>query len=70
MKDNPEAAYLDEYEYLGELLRYNGIPTIQAKTRLALEQGSGVMFWTIDHDDKGDYSLIRAIQQEIQRWDK
>ena len=44
---------------------YNGIPTIKAKTQLALEKLSGIMIWEIGQDDFGDYSLLNAIQEEI-----
>lgn len=43
---------------------YNGIVTIDAKTRLARERGcGGVMIWEISLDVPGDYSLLRAINR-------
>jgi len=42
---------------------YNGIPTVQAKTHLAMEDASGVMFWALDHDAQGELSLVNAIYQ-------
>jgi GH18 family chitinase len=58
---DPEAAYVDALEYHGSTIHYNGIPTIQAKTRLARERAGGIMFWTLEHDAPGDMSLLKAI---------
>jgi len=44
---------------------YNGISTIQAKTRIAMEKASRIMFWTLDHDTQGEFSLVNAIYQTI-----
>ncbi len=46
-------------------ITYNGLPTIKAKTRLALEQGSGVMIWELSQDASGANSLLNAIDTEI-----
>jgi hypothetical protein len=46
-------------------ITYNGIPTIKAKTRLAMQQGSGVMIWELSQDGTGAYSLLSAIRSEI-----
>jgi chitinase len=46
-------------------ITYNGIPTIKAKTRLALQQGSGVMIWELSHDATGANSLLAAVRAEI-----
>lgn len=46
-------------------ITYNGIPTIKAKTRLALQQGSGVMIWELSQDGTGANSLLAAIRSEI-----
>lgn len=62
---DPAAAQSDAIEYHGATQRYNGIPTIQTKTRLALERASGLMIWTIQNDAPGDASLLAAIQQTI-----
>jgi len=40
---------------------YNGIATIQAKTRLGLQQGGGVMIWELTQDTRNDTSLLLAI---------
>ena len=42
-------------------LDYNGIPTIQAKTELALNTGGGVMFWELSQDTLDETSLLSAI---------
>jgi hypothetical protein len=42
---------------------YNGIPTVQQKTRLAMNKTTGIMFWALDHDAHGDLSLVKAIYQ-------
>ncbi|MFZ4477033.1 MAG: glycosyl hydrolase family 18 protein, partial [Saprospiraceae bacterium] len=47
---------------------YNGIPTIKAKTQLALDQVAGVMIWEIGQDAFGTnqtYSLLRAIDELV-----
>ena len=62
---NPEAAYQDSIEWNGEVNRYNGIPTVQAKTRLALERASGIMFWTLEQDAEGELSLLGAIDAVV-----
>jgi GH18 family chitinase len=62
---NPAAAQLDEFDYYGLTQVYNGIPTVQAKTRLAMEEASGVMFWALDHDAQGKFSLVNAIYQTV-----
>lgn len=46
-------------------ITYNGIPTIKAKTRLALQEGSGVMIWELSQDATGSNSLLAAIRSEI-----
>ena len=65
VKDFPEAAQLDVFDYYGTTINYNGIPTIQAKTRLALERASGIMFWRLENDAQGDLSLLNAIHQVV-----
>jgi chitinase len=53
---------------VGSTIWYNGIPTIQAKTRLALEKNLvGVMIWSLDLDVPGPESLLRAIDGEIKK---
>lgn len=44
---------------------YNGIPTIQAKTEMALEQVGGLMIWELGQDSFDEWSLLNAIDQVI-----
>jgi hypothetical protein len=30
---------------------------------MAMEKASGVMFWALDHDAQGEFSLVNAIYQ-------
>jgi chitinase len=65
VKADPAAARLDLSTYGGMQINYNGIPTIQTKTRLAMQRGSGIMFWTLEDDASGDLSLLSAIHQVV-----
>jgi chitinase len=58
---DPAAARTDSFEYFGAQQNYNGLPTIQVKTRIALQQAGGMMFWTLEHDAPGEFSLLKAI---------
>lgn len=64
---DPAAAQVDEFNYYGMTQVYNGIPTIQAKTRIAMEQAGGIMFWALDHDAHDDLSLVNAIDQTVHK---
>jgi GH18 family chitinase len=63
VQEDPNAAQTDRFEYFGTTYHYNGIPTIQAKTRIAMEKAGGIMFWTLDHDAQGELSLVNAIYE-------
>jgi chitinase len=65
IKADPANAQMDSATVNGVLVNYNGIPTIQAKTRLAMKQASGIMFWTLENDAAGDLSLLNAIHQVV-----
>lgn len=57
----PGAEQKDE---VGNTIWYNGIPTIEAKTRYAIdEQLGGIMIWSLDNDVPGDKSLLNAIDR-------
>ena len=61
---DPDYAYQDQVG----LAYYNGIPTIQEKTSLALETLGGVMIWELGQDAFGaqsEYSLLHAIHEVI-----
>lgn len=64
-KNDPASARLDSFEYIGAVQNYNGIPTIQAKTEIALKETGGIMFWALDHDAQGEFSLVNAIYQIV-----
>jgi chitinase len=66
VRADPQAAQVDSFELYGARLNYNGIPTIQAKTRLAMERGGGVMFWALEHDSLDEHSLLLAIHDTVQ----
>jgi GH18 family chitinase len=63
--DDPAVAQMDVYEDSGMSLHYNGIPTTQAKTNMAIEKATGIMFWALDYDAQGDLSLVNAIYQTV-----
>jgi GH18 family chitinase len=60
---DPDAAQVDSFEYYGTTYHYNGIPTIQTKTRIAMDKAGGIMFWALDHDTPGELSLVNAIYE-------
>jgi len=55
------AAYTDSYNGI----YYNGIPTIQQKTQLAMDQAGGVMIWELSEDSTGATSLLSAIYTKL-----
>ena len=46
---------------------YNGLSTIKNKTRLALQNGAGIMIWELSQDATGVSSLLKAINTEMQK---
>ncbi len=60
---DPNAPWKDVVTVDGVPIYYNGIPTVQAKTRLALERAGGVMVWELSQDAMGEASLLEAIYQ-------
>jgi GH18 family chitinase len=65
LKNDPTAAEADIAVYNGSQERYNGRPTVQKKTRIAMQQASGIMFWTLENDALGKVSLVNAINQVV-----
>jgi chitinase len=61
VRADPAAAQRDESDFNGQKIFYNGIPTMQRKTELALQRASGIMIWELAHDTTGESSLLRAI---------
>jgi len=56
----------EKVDQIGSTLWYNGIPTIQAKTKYALDEGlAGVMIWSLDNDVQGTNSLLNAIHKTV-----
>ncbi len=58
---NPDNA---QYDQIGEIY-YNGLPTIENKTILALDKISGIMIWEIGQDSFDEYSLLNRIHETI-----
>ena len=44
---------------------YNGIATIQEKTKLAMTSAGGIMIWELSQDAVGTYSLLSAIYNTV-----
>jgi chitinase len=65
--ENPASSNLDQILHLQNIEYYNGIPTIQRKTHLAVQRGSGVMIWELSQDADGANSLLEAIYQAAQK---
>ncbi len=65
VESDPEAAQSDTVAWGGTTETYNGIPTIQEKTRLSLEHAGGIMFWTLDQDSFDELSLLKAIDDVV-----
>ncbi len=64
---DPQAPQKDVVTVDGVDVYYNGIPTVQAKTRLALARAGGVMVWELSHDTPDDQtSLLNAIYRTVQ----
>ncbi len=58
---DPSYSQLDQ---VGEIY-YNGMPTIEQKTILAIEELSGVMIWELGQDSFDEYSLLKVIDETI-----
>ncbi len=54
-------AYSDVYDSI----YYNGIRTMKAKTKLAMQRGGGIMIWELGLDTSGKYSLLKAINEVV-----
>lgn len=61
------AAQLDHFDYYRLTQVYNGVPAIQAKTRIVMEKASGSMLWTSDHDAQAEFSLVNAIYETVNK---
>lgn len=58
----PDAWQKDQ---VADTIYYNGIPTIWKKTKLAMEQTSGVMIWELSQDTVGEKSLLKVISSTV-----
>lgn len=61
VNSNSQNAYRDQ---VGDIF-YNGIPTIEEKTEIALDQLSGIMIWELGQDHYSEYSLLKHISDKI-----
>jgi chitinase len=52
------------------IMYFNNQATITKKTRLALQNAGGVMIWQLLGDAEGDLSLLNAINEVVQNWEK
>jgi GH18 family chitinase len=58
----PGSESVDEWKTAdGNIMYYNGMPTIKKKTELAMEKASGIMIWQVGGDAKGSKSLLKTI---------
>ncbi|WBQ03451.1 glycosyl hydrolase family 18 protein [Kribbella sp. CA-293567] len=60
---NPAYAWEDCVSVSGTWECYNGIPTIRKKTKWAMANAGGVMYWQLAQDTTGSTSLVNAIYQ-------
>jgi GH18 family chitinase len=58
----PGSESVDEWKANdGNIMYYNGMPTIKKKTELAMEKASGIMIWQVGGDARGTKSLLKTI---------
>ncbi|WP_240620283.1 glycoside hydrolase family 18 protein [Peribacillus acanthi] len=66
VKSNPVNANKDIVAMNGTTYHYNGVPTMQKKTQLALKNGfGGMMIWELGHDASGTLSMAGVLSQEL-----
>jgi chitinase len=57
----------DKITLNGTTYHFNGMKTIERKTKLALDNGlGGMMLWEAGHDIQGPYSLTASISDALQ----
>ena len=60
----------ENLDQVGSTIWYNGISTIKAKTKLAMDQGlAGLMIWSLDTDARDGNSLLAAIYETLHAQD-
>lgn len=62
---NPKAVNTDAVDHYGSQVYYNGVPTIQQKTELAMRRASGIMIWALSQDTGDSTSLLGAIYRTV-----
>jgi chitinase len=68
VNNNPANAGRDVISMNGTTYHYNGVATIQKKTKLALDHGfGGMMLWEAGHDAAGPRSLTSAISEILKK---
>lgn len=68
INSNPENAKRDTVVLNGTTYHYNGVTTVQKKTKLALDNGfGGMMLWEAGHDADGSNSLIVTISDVLEQ---
>ncbi len=71
VKNNPANSKKDIVAMNGTTYHYNGVPTMQKKTKLALNNGfGGMMIWELGHDASGAMSMSGVLSQELRKVDK
>lgn len=63
----PDAWKTDHTNYNGMEAWYNGVATIEAKTKFALENLGGIMIWEVAQDTTGEHSLQTAIGRMVKQ---
>lgn len=46
-------------------ITYNGLPTIRNKTKLAMQEGSGIMIWELSGDIPGSNNILSAVRAQM-----
>ena len=59
------AADGDRIRYFTTEQHYNGPETLRKKTRLAMQEGGGIMIWELSQDAVGDDSLLGVIAETV-----
>jgi GH18 family chitinase len=56
----------DKADKVAETIWYNGVATIEEKTKYVIDQKlAGIMIWSLDNDVKGEKSLLEAIVRTL-----
>ena len=67
INSDPENAKRDTVNLNGTTYHYNGVTTIQKKTKLALDNGfGGMMLWELGQDSAGTHSLTGVISDMLE----